>query len=145
MARPFVPRTGVVPRAVTGRPERERCARRARPGAAVRDRLRAFRRADRSADLRTAFGEAGAVEERLLVDPQCSWDVSLPWVARVAALSVELLLGAHVEQRQPCLAQPALYLGPRRESIQPRLQLHLHRLELDLAGFQLARPGCDAA
>src|SRR5439155_672026 len=46
---------------------------------------------------------------------------------------------------QPFFAQPALHLRTRRERVQTGPKLHLDGLELDLADFQLPRPGGNAA
>ena len=71
--------------------------------------------------------------------------MALAGITRIAALAVELLLGADVEQHQVLLAEPAFELRSGRQRVEPGLELSLDRLELDLAGCELVRPGGDAA
>src|SRR5437879_132503 len=123
MARPLVPRPGVVPCSVAGGAKCEGRASGARAGVAVGAHLGTRRRADSRADFLRRLGQARPVKQRLLVDPSRSGNVSLTRIAGVAPLAVELLFGADVEQREAVVAEAPLDFLAGREGVQPRLEL----------------------
>src|SRR5881392_4017792 len=112
---------------------------------AVGDHVRPLRGSDQGADLVGRLRESRRVEQRYLVDPPRARDVALARVARVAAASRELLFGPDVQKRPTLLAPPTIDLVPRGQRVDPRLELDLDWLELDLANLQIARPGGDPA
>ena len=87
VARPLVPRAGVVPGPVAGRPERHRGDGRARARVAVRDDLRALGQADERADLLRRQRHARRREELARLEVPRARDVALARVARIAALA----------------------------------------------------------
>src|SRR5205809_7180818 len=98
MARPFVPRAGVVARAVTGGAQRQRRDGQARGGVAVLDELRGI--SDPRADVIARDGLSRRDEQILDMDMTGTRDVTLARIARIAALARVLLGRAHVEDRQ---------------------------------------------
>jgi hypothetical protein len=55
-------------------------------------------------------------------------------------LASELILGAHVEDHQSLVVEPACQLRSRRDRVEARLERRLHRVQLHLADLQLVRP-----
>src|SRR5205814_2965037 len=100
VARPLVPRPGVVACVVARAAQRERRERGSRAGVTVRDDLGAFGRADELADPLRRLGPAGTYEQRRHLDVLRSRDVPLTWVARAPATAVVLVVTADVEDRQ---------------------------------------------
>src|SRR4051794_19628036 len=94
-ARPLVPRAGVVPRVVAGRPQDLHRRRGSASGVAVRDELGAVGQPDPLVDLFLT-----QLHQLRDVEVPGARDVALPRVARVAGLAGELRLAAHVEERQ---------------------------------------------
>src|SRR5439155_23315611 len=112
---------------------------------AVRDDLGALGKADQIADLVRRARLAGSGEELRDLDISCAGDVALPRVARRPGLAVVLLRPADVEDRELRVVEPAGKPRMCRQSLRPRLELRLHRLELGRSLVQLARPAGDAA
>src|SRR5436305_11475927 len=98
-----MPRAGVIACVVTGRAQRERRQRRARARVTVRDDL--LRVTDELADLVRRPRLPRRDEQILDVNVTCTGDVALTWIARVALFGPELLVGAHVEDRQRVVVQ----------------------------------------
>src|SRR5579862_6107523 len=139
VARPLVPRAGVVARVVAGAPQRERCQRRAGAGVAVRDHLGALGQSDEIADPLRRLGDAWAGEELSDLDMLRAGDVPLPRVARAAATSRELIVAAHVDDGQRRVVEPRRQLAARRQRARARLEVGLAH------GRELVRPGLDLA
>src|ERR671939_677326 len=107
MPRPLVPGRRVVAGAISRRAQRERSQCRSRSRVTVGDDLGALGATDPRLDLRRRARLARAVEQLDVLEADGARDVALPWVARVAALAAELVLGAGVEQRQLGIVQSA--------------------------------------
>src|SRR5688500_790822 len=101
VARPLVPRAGVVAGVVAGGAEDLHGQRGARAGVAVGDDLRSGGQLEPLLDLRR-----GQLHQLLEVEVACSRDPALPRIAVRTELARVLLFGAHVENRQRLVAEP---------------------------------------
>src|SRR5204863_767690 len=100
VARPLVPRAGVVPRAVAGGPEREGRTRGARARVAVRDDVGSVGEIDCRTHLLRSSRLPRVVEEGVEVDAARAGNVPLAGVTRVAAAPGVLLGRPDVENRK---------------------------------------------
>ena len=72
-------------------------------------------------------------------------DVSLARIARIPALTLELDIGADVQDHEHPIVESAEKLVARRHRIEARLERRLDRVQLDLADLGLAAPRGEAA